>query len=58
MKNAHIIHIVLWNKSMKKYTYLCNQSCGITEMKCTIDWKYVTCKNCLKSKGSKYEARK
>lgn len=28
--------------------YICNHTCNITEEKCTLDEKEVTCKNCLK----------
>lgn len=30
----------------KKIRYLCNQSCGVTEGKCTNDYFKLTCKNC------------
>ena len=36
---------------VKKPFYLCNQAVNAKKEKCRLQWKYVTCKNCLKQKG-------
>jgi len=39
---------------IKKPFYLCNQAVNAKKEKCRLQWKYVTCKNCLKQKGEKW----
>jgi len=34
----------------KDVIYLCNQAVNANRDKCRFQWKYVTCKNCLKQK--------
>ena len=32
------------------FRYWCNQACSVTDVKCSLLWKKVTCKNCLRLK--------
>ena len=40
---------------IKKPFYLCNQAVNAKKEKCRLQWKYVTCKNCLKKMVMKNE---
>jgi hypothetical protein len=48
---TNIIHKILV-KEGRGY-YLCNQAVTPWSHKCRVQWKYVTCKNCLKQKEKK-----
>ena len=48
---TNIIHKILV-KEGRGY-YLCNQAVTPWSHKCRVQWKYVTCKNCLKQMEKK-----
>ena len=47
-----IIHMVVI-KTGDKLNYICNWAVGVSLDKVTMEWKKVTCKNCLKIKKVK-----
>lgn len=56
VNNKDIKH---WLRADSKH-YICNQATGITRSKVAKDYKYVTCKNCLKilKKTKNYHTQK